>query len=111
MAIIKYRENPSAEWQELIAIKGDPGAPGKDGADGLPGEKGDKGDTGEQGIQGIQGIQGEPGANGADGKDGADGYTPVRGTDYWTAADIAEIQAYIDSAVAAGLAEVENGAY
>lgn len=28
MAIIKYREKPSGEWQELLAIKGDPGAPG-----------------------------------------------------------------------------------
>lgn len=28
-----------------------------------------------------------------------DGYTPVRGTDYWTAADIAAIQAYVDKQV------------
>lgn len=47
--------------------------------------KGDKGDTGEQGpigpqgIQGIQGIQGDPGK------------TPVKGTDYWTDADKAEM--------------------
>lgn len=27
------------------------------------------------------------GADGADGEDGADGHTPVKGTDYWTAAD------------------------
>jgi|GEM_PF-5320047 len=25
------------------------------------------------------------------------GYTPVRGVDYWTAEDIAEIKAYIDA--------------
>ena len=37
---------------------------------GLKGDKGDKGDTGAA---------------------GADGYTPVKGTDYWTAADKAEI--------------------
>ena len=30
---------------------------------------------------------------------GADGYTPVRGTDYWTDADKAEIKAYIDEAI------------
>jgi hypothetical protein len=30
-----------------------------------------------------------------DGADGADGYTPVKGTDYWTAADQAEIKSYI----------------
>ena len=31
------------------------------------------------------------GANGAKGDTGADGYTPVRGTDYWTAADQEQI--------------------
>ena len=42
-----------------------------DGSDvGLKGDKGDKGDTGAA---------------------GADGYTPVRGTDYWTESDKAEI--------------------
>lgn len=32
--------------------------------------------------------------------DGEDGYTPVIGTDYWTLEDKAEIQAYIDEAIA-----------
>lgn len=43
--------------------------------------------------------------NGKDGKDGAKGDkgdTPVRGTDYWTAADIAEIKAYVDEAILGG---------
>lgn len=39
------------------------------------GDKGDKGDSGEA---------------------GQDGYTPQRGVDYWTSADIAEIHEYID---------------
>lgn len=39
--------------------------------------------------------------NGADGAAGQDGYTPVRGTDYWTADDIAAIQSYIDDKAAA----------
>ena len=47
------------------------------------GLKGDKGDTG------ATGPQGEPGAN---------GYTPIKGTDYWTAADKAEI---VDDVLAA----------
>lgn len=42
------------------------------------------------------------GAAGAAGKDGAAGYTPVRGTDYWTAADIAEIKGYVDEAILGG---------
>lgn len=49
---------------------------------GAPGAKGDKGDTGDKG---------EP---------GADGYTPVRGTDYWTDADKAAINADIAAQVA-----------
>ncbi len=51
--------------------------------------KGDKGDKGETGAQGAKGDKGEPG------EPGADGYTPVRGVDYWTAADKAEIDAHI----------------
>ena len=34
--------------------------------------------------------------------DGEDGYTPVRGTDYWTDADKAEIKAYVDEAILNG---------
>ncbi len=40
--------------------------------------------------------------NGTDGKDGADGYTPVRGVDYWTDADKAEIKSYVDEAILGG---------
>ena len=39
---------------------------------------------------------GSKGSTGATGAAGKDGYTPVRGTDYWTADDIATIQSYID---------------
>lgn len=58
------------------------GAPGADGAQGPKGDtgpKGDKGDTGERGPTGPEGPK------------GADGKSPVKGTDYWTAADKAEI--------------------
>lgn len=44
-----------------------------------------------KGEQGIQGIQGEQGLQGEQGPAGTDGTTPVRGTDYWTAADKQEI--------------------
>lgn len=33
---------------------------------------------------------------------GADGYSPVRGTDYWTEADRAEIKSYVDNAILGG---------
>ena len=92
--------------------KGDKGDPG---ATGPQGPKGDKGDTGETGATGPQGPKGDTGAKGADGEqgprgatgeqgpkgetgaqgpkgdDGDDGYTPVKGTDYWTAQDQQDI--------------------
>lgn len=54
-----------------------------------------KGDKGDPGVAGADGKDGSPGA---DGKDGVDGHTPVKGTDYFTAADKAEMV----SAVLAG---------
>lgn len=53
-------------------------------------------------IRGQKGDTGATGADGAKGDKGDDGYTPVRGTDYWTAADIAEIKSYVDSAILMG---------
>lgn len=31
-----------------------------------------------------------------------DGYSPIRGTDYWTESDIAEIKSYVDEAILGG---------
>ena len=61
--------------------------------------KGEKGDTGDQGLQGEPGKEGQPGKDGAP---GADGYTPQKGVDYWTPADIAEIKGYVDEAILGG---------
>lgn len=75
--------------------KGDTGAagpqgePGPKGDKGEPGPKGDKGDPGENGAQGPQGEKGEPGTNGT---------TPVKGVDYWTAADQTSIINQLKSA-------------
>lgn len=55
--------------------------------------KGAKGDTGDTGATGPKGDTGDTGAA---------GYTPVRGTDYWTEADIAEIKGYVDEAILGG---------
>ena len=63
-------------------------AQGADGQAGAPGEKGDKGDKGDTGAQGADGA---PGAKGDKGDKGDPGTTPVKGTDYWTAADKAEM--------------------
>lgn len=89
--------------------KGEQGDPGQQGIQGVPGEKGEQGETGLQGEKGDKGDPGEQGPAGADGAqgakgdDGADGYSPVRGTDYWTSADIAEIKSYVDNAILGGV--------
>ena len=58
---------------------------------GPEGPQGPKGDTGATGPQGPKGETGATGPQGPKGETGAAGYTPVRGTDYWTAADQAQI--------------------
>lgn len=50
----------------------------------------------------VGSIQGPAGKDGVDGSDGPAGYTPVRGTDYWTDADKAEIKGYVDEAILGG---------
>ena len=88
----------------------------------LRGEKGEKGDTGAQGPAGSDGITptigengdwylgatdtGKPsrGAQGEKGEKGDTGASPVRGVDYWTAADKQEI---VDSARTALYSPVE----
>lgn len=101
---------------------GQDGAPGKDGADGAPGAPGTPGKDGKDGAPGEDGVSptveiaaidggnrvsitdaegsssfdvmnGTDGAPGTPGADGADGYTPVKGVDYWTEADKAEMVA------------------
>ena len=67
-----------------VGPQGPAGAPGKDGAPGAQGEKGDKGDPGEKGDPGTPGK------------------TPVRGTDYWTAADKQEIVSSVIAALPDG---------
>lgn len=86
IAIDNGFEGTEAEW--LASLKGPKGDKGDKGD---PGPKGDKGETGQAGAQGPQGAK------------GADGKTPVRGVDYWTETDIAEIHKYIDAKIAEGL--------
>lgn len=99
MEVLKFRVDGSSEWHEITAIKGE------------------RGETGPMGPPGKDGVSGKDGTNGKDGAKGADGYTPVRGTDFWTAEDIAAIEGhcnnYIDSQLGtineqlASLTEVE----
>ncbi len=77
--------------------KGDPGKDGTNGVDGVTPHIGTNGhwylgstDTGVK-AQGADGQAGAPGAKGDKGDKGDPGTTPVKGTDYWTAADKAEM--------------------
>ena len=83
------------------------GAPGKDGKDGAPGPAGPAGPAGKDGAPGQQGPQGEPGTPGAPGTPGQDGHTPVKGTDYWTETDKAEMVADVIAALPIYNGEVE----
>mgnify|MGYP001382506627 CR=1 FL=1 len=60
------------------------------------GAQGPKGDTGDTGPQGPKGDTGDTGPQ------GPAGHTPVKGTDYWTAADKAEIVADVIAALPDG---------
>lgn len=57
---------------------------------------------------GATGPQGEKGDTGADGTVGPSGYTPIKGTDYWTEEDRAEIRAELGFSESNVLG-VENG--
>ena len=90
----------NAEAIEQLQQTGGSGVAGENGATFTPAlaEDGTLSWTNDKGLDNpdpvnIMGPQGEPGAA---------GYTPVRGTDYWTDADKAEIKAYVDDAILGG---------
>ena len=92
---IQYSADGGSTWQNLIAVADIKGAQGDKGEKGDPGPKGDPGEKGDPGKDGAPGAQGEKGEKG---EPGTPGKTPVRGTDYWTAADKQEI---VNSVIAA----------
>lgn len=92
---VGYITNTGVEFNAEMSSDGKIGPPGPQGPQGIQGpqgEQGIQGIQGEQGPQGIQGPQGNPGQNGTNGQDGQDGYTPIKGVDYFTAEEIAEIE-------------------
>lgn len=82
----------------LKGDKGDKGDTGAAGPQGEPGPKGDKGDPGPQGPKGDPGEAGAQGPQGLQGEPGTNGTTPVKGVDYWTAADQTSIINQLKSA-------------
>lgn len=112
---IVFEELTPEQKEELRGPQGIQGPVGPAGKDGEQGPKGDKGDQGEIGPQGPQGekgadgtmtfedlteeqkesLRGPQGIQGPEGPQGEPGYTPMRGVDYWTEEDKAEIIAEI----------------
>ena len=74
-------------------------------------KNGDPGQKGEQGNPGKDGKDGKDGTNGTNGIDGQDGYTPQRGTDYWTNADISVIEQYCANYIDANINQAIGGEY
>lgn len=95
----------------LKGEKGNKGDKGDRGEQGLQGIQGEKGEQGQQGIQGEQGVQGIQGIQGEKGENGQDGYTPIRGTDYWTASDIAVIEQYCADYIDENITDAIGGSY
>ena len=86
----------------LKGPKGDTGSQGPQGAEGkqgIAGAEGPQGPRGMQGPKGDQGLQGPQGEKGDKGDTGPAGYTPKRGTDYWTQADIDSIHQYLNDTI------------
>ncbi len=105
---IQYSTDNGKTWVNLIAksdLKGDKGADGKDGASiTISNISESAADGGTNTVTFSDGSalkvkNGSKGSAGADGRDGADGHTPVKGTDYWTASDKAEVVAEAAAAV------------
>ena len=78
------------EWKNVGKIQGPQGERGP---------KGDTGDTGPTGPKGDKGDTGPEGPQGPAGSDGAPGHTPVKGTDYFTEADKAELVEAVKSQI------------
>lgn len=107
MPTAQYHAAPKKYVDDLVsAVEGTAGAPGVTFTPSVSAD-GDLSWTNNGGLANpatvnIKGPKGDTGSRGATGANGAAGYSPVRGTDYWTDADKAEIKAYVDEAILGG---------
>ena len=83
--VLSWENDRGLENPEPVNIKGPAGATGPQGP------KGDTGATGPQGPKGDTGATGPQGPKGDTGATGPQGPKPVKGEDYWTAADQEDI--------------------
>lgn len=125
--VISWENDRELPNPDPVNIKGPKGDPGRNGVDGQPGKDGAPGQPGKDGVDGQPGADGvspvvtvtaidgghrvtitdKNGAKQFDVMDGEDGKTPVKGTDYFTGADKAEMV----NAVIAALPTWEGGSY
>lgn len=92
----------SASGTSSADLKGDTGAAGKDGASVAVKSVSESAADGGSNVVTFSDGKTLTVKNGSKGSTGAAGKTPARGTDYWTAADIAEIKSYVDEAILGG---------
>ena len=114
MSVLKYKDGEVWKEAPIAITAGMNGKDGKDGKDGksayqiavengfegsetdwlasLKGADGRNGIDGTNGIDGINGTNGKDGKNGKDGTNGKDGKTPIKGVDYFTQAEIQQIE-------------------
>lgn len=91
MNFTESNETFNAEFKDVQKLKGDKGERGysayeialQNGFDGTEAEW----------LESLKGKRGEKGDK---------GYSPIRGTDYWTDEDKAEIKSYVDEAILGG---------
>ena len=108
MSVLKYKDGEVWKEAPIAITAGMNGKDGKDGKDGksayqiavengFEGSETDwlaslKGADGRNGIDGTNGINGTNGKDGKDGTNGKDGKTPIKGVDYFTQAEIQQIE-------------------
>lgn len=106
--VISWTNDRELPNPDPVNIKGPQGPQGPQGVTGAAGPQGPKGETGPAGANGAKGDKGDTGPagkdgtngkDGADGQPGKDGKTPVKGTDYFTEADKAEMVSAVISAL------------
>lgn len=97
--IISWTNNGDLPNPKPVNIKG---KDGNSGADGVSATHAWNGTvltiTSASGTSSAD-LKGDPGKDGQSGIDGKDGYTPVKGTDYWTESDKAEMVADVIAAL------------
>ena len=96
---VGYIDDHGVVFDGDFTYEGGVGPVGPRGPQGVPGPAGADGKDGKDGVDGKDGKDGTDGQDGADGADGADGYTPIKGVDYFTAAEITDIENDVRSSI------------